>query len=113
MMSGQKPMWQRMKEEFEEKERLEKERITKEKEERERKMRKILKELENGSTYIFRENESASVIISNKNCMLVKDPNNEPLFSQWIMAQIKIGGSIYNITLPVFEIDKWILLKRA
>lgn len=113
MMSGQKPMWQRMKEEFEEEDRLQKERVAKEKEEHERKMRKILTELENGSTYIFRENESTFISISNKNCMLPKGIDDKPLFSQWIMARIVIGGSTYNVTLPIFETHKWVLLKRT
>lgn len=106
-MNGQKPMWQRMKEKFEEEESLEKERIAKEKEEHERKMRKILNELDNGSTYIFRENELTSIVVSNKNCILPKAIDDKPLFSQWIMARIVIGGSMYNVTLPIFETHKW------
>lgn len=113
MMSGQKPMWQRMKEKFEEEERLEQERIAKEKEMRDQKIRKILTDLENGSTYVFRENSFTWIKVSNKNCMLPKGEGKTNLFSQYIMARAKIGDSIYNLTLPLFEINKWFLVSNS
>lgn len=113
MMSRQKPMWQRMKEKFEEEERLEKERVAKEKEDRERKMRKILTELKNGSTYVYREDSFTWIKVSQENSLLPRGEAATNLFSQYIMVNAKIGNSTYNLTLPLFEIYKWFLVGRT
>lgn len=112
MMSGQKPMWQRMKEKFEEEERLEKERIAKEKEDRERKIRKILNELNKGSIYVFRESEHTMIEVSGEKCMIPKATNNEALFTKYVMTTVKIGDQITTLTLPLHDTNKWVLLKR-
>lgn len=112
MMSGQKPMWQRMKEKFEEEERLEKEREENKKKEQEEKIRKILNELSKGSIYVFRESEHTTIEVSGEKCMIPKSTNNEALFSKYVMTTVKIGDQITTLTLPLHDTNKWILLKR-
>lgn len=112
-MSGQKPMWQRMKEKFEEEERLEKEREENKKKKQEEKIRKILNELDKGSIYVFRESEHTMIEVSGEKCMIPKASNNEPLFSKYVMTTVRIGDHITTLTLPLRDTNKWVLLKRT
>lgn len=112
-MSGQKPMWQRMKEKFEEEERLEKERKENEIKTRDQKIRKILKELENGSTYVFQEDEWNRFKILGGRCLIPKAVNGEFFTSEYLITTIKIGPNIFQANLPLHETDKWILVERT